>query len=99
FLTPDRVVVGALEDQTLARVADAYEPILARRLPDDLPAPIEYPPAGVDRVPLVATDPATAELIKYASNAFLAMKISFINEIAGIAEELGGDITQVARAV
>jgi UDPglucose 6-dehydrogenase len=99
FLAPDRVVVGTRDDQGLARVVEAYEPILSRRLPDDLPHGIGQPRSGPDRVPLVTTDPATAELIKYASNAFLAMKISFINEMSGIAEELGGDITQVALAV
>src|SRR5207248_10050099 len=41
----------------------------------------------------------TAEMVKYASNAFLATKISFINEIAGICERLGADITQVAQGM
>ena len=47
-------------------------------------------------VPLVATDLASAELIKYAANSFLALKISYINEIAQLAERVGADITQVA---
>lgn len=50
-------------------------------------------------VPLVATNVETAELIKYASNAFLATKISFINEIAGLCERCGADIVTVARAM
>jgi len=48
------------------------------------------------RAPIVITDLRTAEMIKYASNAFLATKISFINEIASICEELGADIKEVA---
>jgi UDPglucose 6-dehydrogenase len=48
------------------------------------------------RAPIVLTDLRTAEMIKYASNAFLATKISFINEIANICEELGADIKEVA---
>ena len=48
------------------------------------------------RAPIVITDLRTAEMIKYASNAFLATKISFINEIANICEELGADIKEVA---
>jgi UDPglucose 6-dehydrogenase len=46
--------------------------------------------------PLIVTDPETAEMIKYASNAFLATKISFINEIANICEALGADVKEVA---
>jgi UDPglucose 6-dehydrogenase len=48
------------------------------------------------RSPIVITDLRTAEMIKYASNAFLATKISFINEIANICEELGADVKEVA---
>jgi UDPglucose 6-dehydrogenase len=48
------------------------------------------------RAPIVITDLRTAEMIKYASNAFLATKISFINEIANICEELGADVKEVA---
>lgn len=51
--------------------------------------------AGLD-APVVVTDPASAEMIKYASNAFLATKISFINEIANICGCVGADVTQVA---
>ncbi|MEJ2484330.1 MAG: UDP-glucose/GDP-mannose dehydrogenase family protein [Anaerolineales bacterium] len=51
------------------------------------------------RSPIVITDLRTAEMIKYASNAFLATKISFINEIANICEELGADVTEVAAGM
>ena len=49
--------------------------------------------------PLVMTDVASAEMIKLASNAFLATKISFINEIANVSEELGADVSEVARGM
>src|SRR5690606_3679177 len=51
------------------------------------------------RAPIVITDLRTAEMIKYASNAFLATKISFINEIANICEALGADVKEVARGM
>ncbi|WP_456419683.1 UDP-glucose dehydrogenase family protein, partial [Thermovibrio sp.] len=49
--------------------------------------------------PILITDLPTAEMIKYASNAFLATKISFINEIANVCEKLGADVTVVARGM
>ena len=48
------------------------------------------------RCPILVTDLRTAEMIKYASNAFLATRISFINEIANMCEELGADVVEVA---
>jgi UDPglucose 6-dehydrogenase len=51
------------------------------------------------RCTVMITDLRTAEMIKYASNAFLATRISFINEIANICEELGADVTEVARGM
>ena len=51
------------------------------------------------RCPVLITDIRTAEMIKYASNAFLATRISFINEIAAICERLGADVTEVARGM
>jgi UDPglucose 6-dehydrogenase len=55
-----------------------------------------YEPLGA---PIVRTDLASSEMIKLASNAFLATKISFINEIANVSEELGADVTEVARGM
>ena len=51
------------------------------------------------RAPIVVTDLRTAEMIKYASNAFLATKISFINEIANICEDLGADVMEVSNGM
>jgi UDPglucose 6-dehydrogenase len=55
-----------------------------------------YEPLGA---PIVRTDVASAEMIKLASNAFLATKISFINEIANVSEEVGADVAEVARGM
>ncbi len=49
--------------------------------------------------PIIFTDPRTAEMIKYAANAFLATKISFINEMAAICEKVGADVLEVARGI
>ena len=58
-----------------------------------------YRPLYKNDVPMVLTDVESAEMIKYASNAFLAAKISFINEIACICEAYGADVTEVARGI
>jgi UDPglucose 6-dehydrogenase len=55
-----------------------------------------YEPFGA---PILRTDLASAEMVKLASNAFLATKISFINEIANVSEEVGADVTEVARGM
>jgi UDPglucose 6-dehydrogenase len=58
-----------------------------------------YRPLYLIETPIVITDIATAEMIKYASNAFLATKVSFINEVANLCERVGADVHQVARAM
>jgi UDPglucose 6-dehydrogenase len=58
-----------------------------------------YKPLNLIEVPIVITNVATAELIKYASNAFLATKISFINEISALCEAVGADVHDVSRAM
>jgi UDPglucose 6-dehydrogenase len=58
-----------------------------------------YKPLYLIETPIVQTDIETAELIKYASNAFLAVKISYINEIANICENMGADVIKLARAM
>src|SRR6187401_1862764 len=58
-----------------------------------------YRPLYLNRSPILYTDRRTAELIKYAANAFLATKITFINEIADLAEVLGADVQEVARGI
>jgi UDPglucose 6-dehydrogenase len=58
-----------------------------------------YRPLYLNQAPLLMTDRRTAELIKYAGNAFLAMKVTFINEIADLCEQVGADVQQVARGI
>ena len=58
-----------------------------------------YKPLYLNATPFVMTGPETAELIKYAANAFLATKISFINEMANICEAVGADVKDLAKAI
>ncbi len=58
-----------------------------------------YRPLFLNETPILFTERRTSELIKYAANAFLAMKITFINEMADLSEKLGADVQQVARGI
>ena len=58
-----------------------------------------YRPLSLNQAPLMFTERRTAELIKYAANAFLATKITFINEIADLAEKVGANVQEVARGI
>jgi UDPglucose 6-dehydrogenase len=58
-----------------------------------------YRPLNLNETPIVFTDRRTSELIKYAANAFLAMKITFINEMADLCEKVGADVQQVAKGI
>jgi UDPglucose 6-dehydrogenase len=58
-----------------------------------------YRPLSLNQAPLIYTSRRTAELIKYAANAFLATKITFINEIADLCEKVGADVQEVARGM
>ena len=87
FLHPDRVVVGDEGDWAGDAVVELYRPLLGAEHGGDGPGA------------LVRTDIASAEMVKLASNAFLATKISFINEIANVCEETGADVVEVARGM
>ncbi|PZA06823.1 MULTISPECIES: UDP-glucose/GDP-mannose dehydrogenase family protein [unclassified Meiothermus] len=95
-LYPDRVVVGAEDQRALEVLYTLYRPILEQTF---TPPAFIPRPEGLQAVPFIATDLASAELIKYAANAFLALKISFINEIAALAERVGADVTQIAKGI
>ena len=58
-----------------------------------------YRPLSLNQAPILYTSRRTAELIKYAANAFLATKITFINEIADLCEKVGADVQEVARGI
>jgi UDPglucose 6-dehydrogenase len=85
FMRPDRVVIGTMEGAGGERAMTVL-----RRL---------YRPLNLIEVPILATRIETAELIKYAANAFLATKITFINEIADLCEKVGADVHDVARGM
>ncbi|QGG47196.1 UDP-glucose dehydrogenase family protein [Heliorestis convoluta] len=93
---PDRIVIGSEDTQAAYTLREMYAPILEQTFsaPEFLPRPENYLlPA------FIITSPTSAELIKYAANTFLAMKISYINEIAGLSEKVGADIQEVARGI
>jgi UDPglucose 6-dehydrogenase len=95
-LYPDRVVIGSDNDRALEVLYSLYRPILDQTF---APPPYLPRPEQLGAVPLISTDLASAELIKYAANAFLATKISYINEIGQLAEKVGADISQVAKGI
>ncbi|MEH2285883.1 UDP-glucose dehydrogenase family protein [Nostoc sp.] len=87
---PDRIVLGGNSQRAVALMQQLYSPIVERKYAENQ----SLPP-----VPILATDLSSAEMIKYAANAFLATKISFINEVANICDRVGADVTQVARGI
>jgi UDPglucose 6-dehydrogenase len=100
MMFPDRIVLGSASARALALMRELYQPLLAQSFPWDPPAPaLQARPGREGPAPLVETDLASAEMIKYAANAFLATKISFINEIANICERTGADVRSVARGI
>jgi UDPglucose 6-dehydrogenase len=98
FLYPDRIVVGADVERCAAVLKEIYAPLVNgsyHQRPDSIPRPdrAQVPP------PLIITSAKSAELIKHASNAFLAMKISFINAVASICESVGANVQQVCQGI
>ncbi|WP_331373851.1 UDP-glucose 6-dehydrogenase [Sinorhizobium chiapasense] len=83
FKRPDRIVVGL--DANDQRARDVMTEV--------------YRPLYLNQAPIVFTTRRTSELIKYAGNAFLAMKITFINEMADLCERVGADVQDVARGI
>ena len=92
-LFPDRVVVGTDSREALDALRALYAPIVEQSFAT------EWDPRPKVAVPFVTTDLASAEMIKYAANAFLATKISFINEVANLCELVGADVSEVAYGV
>jgi UDPglucose 6-dehydrogenase len=92
-LFPDRIVAGSDSREALDTLRVLYEPVIEQSFPTD------FDPRPKMAVPFLTTDLASAEMIKYASNAFLATKISFINEMANLCELVGANITEVAYGI
>jgi UDPglucose 6-dehydrogenase len=98
FLYPDRIVVGADSDRCASVLRAIYAPLTDGsyyRRSEAIPRPdqAQIPP------PLIITSTKSAELIKHACNAFLAMKISFINAVASVCESVGANVQQVCQGV
>jgi UDPglucose 6-dehydrogenase len=87
---PDRIVLGGNSAKAIALMQKLYEPLVNRQFAEE---------SSQAPVPVVVTDLNSAEMIKYAANAFLATKISFINEVANICDRVGADVTQVAQGI
>jgi UDPglucose 6-dehydrogenase len=95
-LYPERIVLGAEDERTLEPLRELYKPLIEQRF--DAPAYLPRPGGGA-AVPLVTTTLTSAEMIKYAANAFLAMKIGFANEIANLCERVGADAKEVMAGI
>lgn len=95
-LYPDRIVVGADDDQPLAIMRELYRPIIDQSFPAP---PFLARPSGFGQVPFLTTTLTSAEMIKYAANSFLAMKISFANEMANICERVGAEVIPVMKGI
>jgi UDPglucose 6-dehydrogenase len=96
FLHPDRIVIGTQNRRSEMILREIYEPILGRRFN----CPIHEDCRGSENpIPFIVTDICSAELIKHASNSFLATKISFINAIADLCERTGANIKDVSHGI
>ncbi|MCH8230114.1 MAG: UDP-glucose/GDP-mannose dehydrogenase family protein [Chloroflexi bacterium] len=90
FFAPSRIIVGSTSERARKVLREIYEPLLNGNVLVDVP----WIEPG-RKIPYVETDPTSAQLTKYAANAYLATRISFINEIAGISEKVGGNIGDI----
>ncbi len=96
FLHPDRILVGVNEEHSTAALREIYAPILLGKFA----CPVHRSACPPGNSPeFMVTSVHSAELIKHASNAFLALKISYANVIADLCERLGGNVQEVTRAM
>jgi UDPglucose 6-dehydrogenase len=87
---PDRIVLGSNSSKAIGMMQALYTPVVERKFAED---------STLAPVPVVVTDLSSAEMVKYASNAFLATKISFINEVANICDRVGANVVEVAKGI
>jgi UDPglucose 6-dehydrogenase len=95
FFHPDRIVVGAESPRAVSLLKAIYGPVISGQFT----CPVHDTCSARGAVPFVAMDLASAELVKLASNSFLATKISFINLMADLCEATGADVQRVAEAM
>jgi len=96
FFHPDRIVVGVEDESSAAELREIYRPILERSF--HCPVHNGACPAG-HKAEFLVTTINSAELIKHASNSFLALKISYANVIADLCERIGADVEEVTHAM
>ena len=96
FFHPDRIVVGVEDDFSAKQLREIYQPILDHRFH----CPVHNGTCPADhKAPLLVTTINSAELIKHASNSFLALKISYANVIADLCEKIGANVDEVTHAM
>lgn len=98
FLFPDRIVVGCDAQRAAGVLREIYAPLTGGSYYERADS-IPRPDRATIPAPIITTSTKSAELIKHASNAFLAMKISFINAVASVCESVGADVGQVVHGI
>jgi UDPglucose 6-dehydrogenase len=98
FLFPDRIVVGCDSERSAQALREVYLPLTNGSYYTGSDA-IPQPDRALIPPPIIVTSSKSAELIKHASNAFLALKISFINAVATVCESVGANVNQVVHGV
>jgi UDPglucose 6-dehydrogenase len=98
FLYPDRIVVGASTTRAAEVMREVYSPLIDGCYAQQASA-VPKPERARCMPMYIETSPRSAELIKHASNAFLALKISFINAVANFCESVGADIEEVCEGI
>lgn len=97
FLKPDRIVTGVDTKRASDLLREIYQPIIDQCVSFDTKTQsVIHQDAQSEKVPFIVTNVSSSELIKHASNSFLALKISYINAVANFCELAGADVEQVA---
>ena len=94
FYNPSRIIIGSNTDFARNALKEIYQPLIQRDYKVSNPFSIKN-----QIIEILLTDPVSAQMIKYASNAYLATRISYINEIAGISEKVGGNISDIIYGI
>jgi UDPglucose 6-dehydrogenase len=92
----DRIVIGTDEDFAKDKLKELYMPLIEQSFTPPSYCPR---PKAQAHIPFISTDITSAEMIKYSANSFLAMKISFANQIANICDLVGADVTEVMHGI
>jgi UDPglucose 6-dehydrogenase len=98
FLFPDRIVIGCDSERSANTLREIYAPLTKGTYYERADA-IPQPDRASIPAPIIVTSTKSAELIKHASNAFLAMKISFVNAVASVCESVGANVNQVVHGI